>query len=90
VNIRLASKLAECEIDVFRDVEEEDDIDLSEFAEDFGEEVIAILHEIGCDTARAVLQLTEDELISRTNERINRETAEKIMDLIEYEFEEEE
>jgi N utilization substance protein A len=37
-----------------------------------------------------VLQLTEDELISRTNERINRETAEKIMDLIEYEFEEEE
>ena len=90
VNIRLASKLAECEIDVFRDVEEEDDIDLSEFAEDFGEEVIAILHEIGCDTARAVLQLSEEELIRRTNERIDRATAEKIMDLIEYEFEEEE
>jgi N utilization substance protein A len=89
VNIRLASKLAECEIDVYREVEEEDDIDLAEFEEDFGKEAIAALHEIGCDTARAVLELNADELVNRTKEVIDAELAKKIMDVIRYEFEEE-
>ncbi|MEX0609024.1 MAG: transcription termination factor NusA [Balneolaceae bacterium] len=89
VNIRLASKLAEVEIDVFREVEEEDDIDIDEFAEDFGEDAIAQLHEIGCDTARAVLDLNAEELVSRTNEKIDLELAEKIMKVIAYEFEDE-
>lgn len=89
VNIRLASKLAEVEIDVYREVEEEDDIDIDEFTEDFGEETIQQLHEIGCDTARAVLELNADEIVSRTNEKINKELAEKIMQVISYEFEDE-
>jgi len=89
VNIRLASKSAECEIDVYREVEEEDDIDLAEFEEDFGKEAIAALHEIGCDTARAVLELNADELVNRTKEVIDAELAKKIMDVIRYEFEEE-
>jgi N utilization substance protein A len=89
VNIRLASKLAECEIDVYREVEEEDDIDLAEFEEDFGKEAIAALHEIGCDTSRAVLELNADELVNRTKEVIDAELAKKIMDVIRYEFEEE-
>ncbi|MEQ8447925.1 MAG: transcription termination factor NusA, partial [Balneola sp.] len=89
VNIRLASKLAECEIDVYREVEEEDDIDLAEFEEDFGKEAIEALHEIGCDTARAVLELNADELVNRTKEVIDAELAKKIMDMIRYEFEEE-
>ncbi|MEX2601975.1 MAG: transcription termination factor NusA [Balneolaceae bacterium] len=90
VNIRLASKLTECEIDVYREVEEEDDIDLSEFTVDFGEETITMLHDIGCDTARAVLALDEDEIVRRTEGKIDRETAEKIIDVIAYEFEDEE
>lgn len=77
VNIRLASKLAECEIDVYREVEEEDDIDLAEFEEDFGKEAIAALHEIGCDTARAVLELNADELVNRTKEVIDAELAKR-------------
>jgi N utilization substance protein A len=89
VNIRLASKLAECEIDVYREVEEEDDIDLAEFEEDFGKDAIAALHEIGCDTARAVLELNEAELVSRTKEVIDEELAKKIISMIKYEFEEE-
>ena len=89
VNIRLASKLAEVEIDVYREVEEEDDIDIAEFTEDFGEEAIQQLHEIGCDTARAVLELNADEIVSRTNEKIDKELAEKIMRVIAYEFEDE-
>jgi len=89
VNIRLASKLAEVEIDVYREVEAEDDIDIDEFEVDFGAEVIQKLHDIGCDTARAVLELDAEELVSRTNEEIDIELAEKIMSVIAYEFEDE-
>ena len=90
VNIRLASRLVGCEIDVFREVEEEDDIEISEFEVDFGANTIAELKEIGCDSARAVLDLDEDEIVRRTEGRISREEAERIIDIIAYEFEDEE
>lgn len=90
VNIRLASKLAGCEIDVYREVEEEDDIDLKEFEIDFGPEVIEQLHEIGCDTARQVLELDEEEIVRRTEGNIDEDEAERIIDIIAYEFEDEE
>jgi N utilization substance protein A len=90
VNIRLASRLVGCEIDVFREVEEEDDIEISEFEVDFGAETILLLKEIGCDSARAVLDLDEDEIVRRTEGRITREEAERIIDIIAYEFEDEE
>ena len=86
VNIRLASKLVDCEIDVFREVEEEDDIDIAEFEIDFGAETINVLREIGCDSARAVLELDEDELVRRTDGRITEEEAERIIDIIAYEL----
>lgn len=89
VNIRLASKLTECEIDVFREVEEEDDIDLGEFEIDFGPETIQLLHDIGCDSARAVLELDEDEIVRRTEGKIDKKEAERIIDIIAYEFEDE-
>tara|TARA_B100000575_G_scaffold294279_1_gene309226 strand:+ start:4224 stop:5474 length:1251 start_codon:yes stop_codon:yes gene_type:complete len=87
VNIRLASKLSECEIDVYREVEEEDDIDLAEFSDDFGEKAIQLLYSIGCDTARAVLELNADEIMSRTNNEIDESLARKIIEVIAYEFE---
>jgi N utilization substance protein A len=90
VNIRLASKLVDCEIDVFREVEEEDDIDLYEFEVDFGKDTIELLNDIGCDSARAVLELDEDELVRRTEGKITKEEAERIIDIIAYEFEDEE
>lgn len=89
VNIRLASKLTDCEIDVYREVEEEDDIDLVEFKDDFGTETIDMLHEIGCDTARSVLELDGAEIERRTEGKITAEEAEKIIKVIAYEFEEE-
>lgn len=89
VNIRLASKLTECEIDVFREVEEEDDIDIEEFTVDFGAEIIQKLHDIGCDTARAVLDLDAPEIVSRTNGEIDEETAANIIKVLIAEFEEE-
>ncbi|SMO79188.1 transcription termination factor NusA [Fodinibius sediminis] len=90
VNIRLASKLTDCEIDVYREVEEEDDIDLQEFEIDFGPEVIQLLHDIGCDTARQVLELDEEEIVRRTEGKITDDQAERIIDIIAYEFEDEE
>ncbi len=90
VNIRLASKLTNCEIDVYREVEEEDDIDLGEFEIDFGPDVIETLHEIGCDTARQVLELDEEEIVRRTEGKISEDEAERIIDIIAYEFDDEE
>lgn len=90
VNIRLASKLVGCEIDVYREVEEEDDIDLQEFEIDFGPQVIQLLHDIGCDTARQVLELDEEEIVRRTEGEITEDEAGRIIDIIAYEFEDEE
>jgi len=87
VNIRLASKLTDTEIDVYREVEEEDDIDIFEFEVDFGEDVVQLLYDIGCDTARAVLDLDPAEIERRTDGEINQNIAEKIIAIIEEEFE---
>jgi N utilization substance protein A len=55
---------------VFRDSEEEEDefdIDLEEFSDEIDTWVIDELKRIGCDTARAVLNLSADELERRTD-----------------------
>jgi N utilization substance protein A len=88
VNIRLASMLTETEIDVYRELDEEDDIELLEFTEDFGKEVVDKLLEIGCDTARDVLDLGAAEIVKRTEGQIDLKTAEQIIGTIKAEFEE--
>lgn len=88
VNIRLASRLTECEIDVYREVEaeEEDDIDIFEFEADFTHEIVQLLYDIGCDTARAVLDLNVNEIVRRTNGQIDADKAAQIISVIEDEF----
>lgn len=88
VNIRLASMLTECEIDVYREIDEEDDIDINEFTEDFGEEIIRTLYDIGCDTARDVLRMGKEEVIRRSENKIDGDLADRIIKTIEIEFEE--
>lgn len=67
-NIKLASKLAGYEIDVFRDdIIEEEDVDLDEFIDEFDQWVIDAFKNIGCDTAKSVLNLKREELIQRTD-----------------------
>ncbi len=90
VNIRLATMLTETEIDVYRELDEEDDIDINEFLEDFGEAVVNKLYEIGCDTARDVLDLGAAELVKRTNGEIDLKTAQEIVKTIQAEFEDDE
>jgi N utilization substance protein A len=86
VNIRLASMLTETEIDVYRELEEEDDIELDEFGDDFGKPVIDKLREIGCETARDVLDLGATEIVKRTDGEIDLKTAEQIIRTVQSEF----
>ncbi len=90
VNIRLATQLTNYEIDVYREVEDEDDIDIFEFADDFGDEIVQLLYDIGCDTARAVLELNPAELERRTEGKLALKEAKHIIRTIEEEFEEDE
>ncbi len=90
VNIRLATQLTNYEIDVYREVEDEDDIDIFEFADDFGDEIVQLLYDIGCDTARSVLELSPEELERRTEGRLALKDAKHIIQTIEEEFEEDE
>lgn len=90
VNIKLASELAGYEIDVFRDDEneiEEFDVDLDEFADEIDGWVIDALKGIGCDTARSVLDLSNEELIRRAD--LEKETIEEVKRVLEEEFEKE-
>lgn len=88
VNIKLASRLVGYEIDVYRENEggEEDeyDIDLEEFSDEIEPWMIEELKKIGCDTAKSVLALSEDELVRRTD--LEEETIKEIRGILEAEF----
>lgn len=88
LNIKLASKLTGYEIDVFRDVQDEEiDIELDEFADEIEEWMIDELKAIGCDTAKSVLALSAEELERRTD--LEEESINDIIKILKAEFEEE-
>ena len=85
-NIKLASRLTGFEIDVFREMEQdEEDVDLEEFADEIDEWVIDELKAAGCDTAKAVLELRVEELERRTD--LDQETIIEVLDILRSEFE---
>ncbi len=89
INIRLASRLSGYEIDVYREIpEDEEDIEIGEFADEFKEETLQKLRDIGCDSAKAVLELSIDELVRRSG--LSLETAQLVVAAIKAEFEDEE
>jgi len=88
-NIRLASKLVDMEIDVYRDdIEIEDDIELDQFSDEIEGWVLDELKKIGCDTAKSVLKLSREDLISRAD--LEEETADHVIKVLSQEFEGEE
>ena len=88
INIRLASRLTGYEIDVYREIsEEEEDIEIQEFSDEIPEELLQMLRDIGCDTARAVLELSRDELMRRTG--MEEDHAAHVLKVIKAEFAEE-
>ena len=87
-NIKLASKLSGYEIEVFRDTDVDyEDVDLKEFNDEIDQWIIDELYKIGCDTAKSVLALSKEELISRTD--LEEETIDNVIEVLKAEFEEE-
>ena len=86
-NIKLAGMLIGMEIDVFRDVEEEEEEDvlLTEFTDEIDEWIINALRSIGCDTAKSVLALPVSEIVRRAD--LEEETVIEIQSILRSEFE---
>ncbi len=91
-NIKLASALVGYDIDVYRitdETSEELDISLDDFVKSGEIEawVVDEFKKIGCDYAKSVLALSEEELESRTDLEI--ETIREVVDILKKEFEDE-
>jgi N utilization substance protein A len=85
-NIKLAGKLTGYELDVYRESEAGDeDVDLEEFADEIEGWIIDELKAVGLDTARSVLELTKEELVSRTD--LEEETVGEILKILREELE---
>ena len=84
LNIRLSKMLTGYDIDVYREVEEED-VDLNEFKDEIDAWIIDALKAVGCDTAKSVLELSVEEIASRADLEI--EQAQKVVEILKAEFE---
>ncbi|MCE5332468.1 MAG: transcription termination factor NusA [Bacteroidales bacterium] len=90
LNIKLASMLTGYTLDVFRDIDEDEEIEdiyLDEFSDEIDQWVIDALKAIGCDTAKSVLAIPRQDLIRRTD--LEEETIDELLNILKAEFEEE-
>ena len=92
-NIRLAGMLVGREIEVWRElpkdeVEDEEDVLLSEFDDVIENWIIEKLQAIGCDTAKSVLALSAEDIAKRAD--LEDETVAEIVDILRAEFEDDE
>lgn len=86
-NIKLASMLTGYQIDVYREMPEQDyeDIYLDEFNDEIDQWVLDALKAIGLDTAKAVLAVDKEELLQRTD--LEEETIDEVLRVFAAEFE---
>lgn len=86
-NIKLASRLIDLEIDVFRELGDfdDEDVDLDEFGDEIDSWIIDELKRVGLDTAKSVLLLSAEELAKRTD--LEEETILEIFKILGQEFE---
>ena len=87
LNIKLASMLTGYVIDVYRDTDEvfEEDIYLDEFKDEIEEWVIEALKDMGCVTAKSVLNTSRADLINKAD--LEEETVDHMLDVLRAEFE---
>ncbi len=86
LNIRLAGQLTGYELDVYREMDEDDeDVTLDEFSDEIEAWVLDELKAIGCDTAKSVLDLSVEDLVKRTD--LEEETIREIRGVLNAEFE---
>ncbi len=89
-NIKLATMLTGYEIDVYRDTEMiyEDDIFLDEFRDEIDSWVIDALKNIGCVTAKSVLNTPRQALIDKSD--LEESTIDEVLEVLRREYEDEE
>ena len=84
-NIKLASMLTGYQIDVYREMDNDDsDIYLDEFNDEIDQWVIDAFKAIGLDTAKQVLNTPKAELMERTD--LEEETIDDVIRVLEAEF----
>jgi N utilization substance protein A len=85
-NIKLASLLTGYEIDVYREINEQDmdDIYLDEFNDEIDQWVLDAFKAIGLDTAKDVLGTSKEELLKQTD--LEEETIDDVIRVLEAEF----
>ncbi len=86
-NIKLASMLTGYEIDVYREMSEQDldDIYLDEFNDEIDQWVLDAFKAIGLDTAKDVLAMSKEELLAKTD--LEEETIDEVLRILSAEFE---
>ncbi|MGL4412090.1 MAG: transcription termination factor NusA [Bacteroidales bacterium] len=88
MNIKLASMLTEYQIDVYRDIqEEEEDIYLDEFSDEIEGWVVEALKSIGCATAKSVLSTPRETLIEKAD--LEEGTVDEVLNILKREFDQE-
>lgn len=89
LNIKLAGMLTGYQLDVYRELEDEEteDIYLDEFNDEIEQWVIDSFKAIGYDTAKSVLAVPRQDLIKRTD--LEEETIDEVLRILSAEFEEE-
>lgn len=87
LNIKLASMLTGYTIDVYRDIDEEEDEDiyLDEFSDEIDSWVIDALKAIGCATAKSVLAMPRETLIEKAD--LEDDTVDEVLAILKAEFE---
>ena len=85
-NIKLASMLTGYEIDVYREMSEQDmdDIYLDEFNDEIDQWVLDAFKAIGLDTAKDVLGTSKEELLAKTD--LEEETVDDVLRILSAEF----
>lgn len=88
-NIKLASMLTEYTIDVFRELEDEnnaeEDIYLDQFNDEIDQWVIDAVKAIGLDTAKQVINAPREMLITKAD--LEEETVDHLLEVLKAEFE---
>ncbi|MDO4949952.1 MAG: transcription termination factor NusA [Bacteroidales bacterium] len=90
INIKLASMLTGLTIDVYRDLAEENDVDLNEFNDVIDQWIINRLKEVGLNTAKAVLNAPRELLTKADQADLEESTVDEILQILSAEFEDDE
>ncbi len=84
-NIRLASALTGYEIDVYRERQEDDDVELAEFSDEIEAWILAEFKKVGLETAKSVLDKDTEALMNMVD--LEEETIEDVKRILKEEFE---